>query len=98
MSKEALNKLRDCKSFYGEDGFSLYGEFGETKCAEFAQSFADQEKEKVAVAFAEWKDSDTILMDGKHRIMKTIKSSVYGVSFDNNSDLYQYFINNVYNK
>lgn len=59
---------------------------------------ADQEKENVAVAFAEWKDNDTILMDGKHRIMKTIKSNVYGVYFENNSDLFKYFITNVYNK
>lgn len=94
MSNEALNKLREYKSFYGENGFSLYGEFGETKCAEFAQSFADQEKEKVSVAFAEWKEKRTCVVNGKF-----IFSTGEGlVDFDTLSDLYQYFIGNIYNK
>lgn len=64
---------------------------------EAMQEYADQEKEKVAVAFAEW-------------LSKNCIQAPYGFGwriydpeeelwvYRNPSDLYQYFITNVYNK
>lgn len=60
----------------------------------------DQEKEKVAVAFAEWKDKNT------HCIGFSVyntpifkindrKNDIFSYQY---SDLYRYFINNVYNQ
>lgn len=56
--------------------------------------YADQESEKRAVAFAEWKDKKTYIVNSSS-IFLTSEGSV---SFDNYSDLYQYFIENIYNK
>lgn len=57
------------------------------------QEFADQEKEKVSVAFAEWKDKETEDIGYGYFHIKILQDSAY-----TNSDLYQYFINNVYNQ
>lgn len=58
------------------------------------QEYTDQEKEKVAVAFAEWKENKTYVVNGNFVYL----TSEWAVSFYNNSDLYQYFIENIYNK
>lgn len=56
--------------------------------------FADQEKEKVAVAFAEWKDN-CYCFDALNGYYVSV---YFDFECQTLSDLYQYFITNVYNK
>lgn len=58
------------------------------------QEYADQEKEKVAVAFAEWKEHAYIFDAFKGKYI----SIYFEFECEKLSDLYKYFITNVYNK
>ncbi len=90
MSKEEILKERVGKLVY--ESTPLVNK----QDALFAmQQYADQEKQKVAVAFAEWKDNNVIKEehgdyyfwdDDGYMFLKSI------------TDLYQYFIENIYNK
>ena len=87
MSKEEI-----LKKLIGRVAFQSGDLLTQSECYECMQEFADQEKEKVTVAFAEWKENN-VLSDG-HSYHPVNCTDV----FDNIPDLYQYFINNVYNK
>lgn len=60
------------------------------------QEYADQEKEKVAVAFAEWKENNYILRNGFYHFIR--HKGAHPAPPYTLADLYQYFIANVYNK
>lgn len=59
------------------------------------QSYADQEKEKVAVEFAKWKDENTTKDENGCFVIWYRNADTFSYNY---SDLYQYFITNVYNK
>lgn len=97
MSKEKILESKlfklvsEHKDYDSVDKLKKLPEYEIMLCA--MQEFADQEKEKVAVAFAEWFKSN-------------VEYSVFGYFSEDTGDLlaktmpdlYQYFINNVYNK
>lgn len=65
----------------------------------FAEEVAEIYAEKVAVAFAEWKyDKSWKNMDGTYGHAEEMKYGVPYEEFNTLPDLYQYFINNVYNQ
>lgn len=89
MIKEEIIKNSFQKDSFG---YLIYTQFGIEKAM---QEFADQEKEKVAVAFAERKDSNVRFVF-HNKIKYNLRNSE--TVFDTLPDLYQYFINNVYNQ
>lgn len=56
----------------------------------------DALKEKVAVAFSNWRQE--YVNELTHEYMIYTKGSEPAILVNDESDLYQYFINNVYNK
>ena len=56
---------------------------------------ADQEKEKVAVAFAEWNHKEVIKSEDVDYCLWDDDGFVF---FKTMSELYKYFIENIYNK
>lgn len=68
-----------------------YFGINETTLYELMTQFADQEKEKVALSFADWKDKMTKYDNGFYFLFDTEKW--FKLPY-----LYEYFISNVYNK
>lgn len=92
MSKEEIlqEKDREYWNHEVEDMPLLDQMYSEYTCLEAM----DLHAEKVAVAFAEWKEENVFLLIPNTYFLKSDPD----ITFKSNSDLYQYFINNVYNK
>lgn len=96
MSKEDIldKHVSDFKSLITKGNITCIGvPYGSALSA--MQEYADQEKEKVAVAFAEWKDENTTKDENGCFVIWYRNADTFSYNY---SDLYQYFINNVYNK
>lgn len=83
LNKHLKNNSDSFDRFYRED----------------VESAMDEHAQQVAVAFAEWKDRDTQFVEEKSSVkLYVITHTMFSGKKYNNQNLYQYFIDNVYNK
>lgn len=92
MSKEEIkNKHFERNEF----GFLVITDRGIDKCMD---EYEKQESEKKTVAFAEWNHTNVSYLSGRRLNYIAMLPNGNYQYFNNVSDLYQYWIENVYNK